>query len=134
MADRLGRLCPLGGGDAIELTQDVITVGRRESCDLRLKYSNVSSTHCELSFRSGMWHVRDLGSSNGIKVNGVRMMQKKLLPGDELGIAGHLFKIEYDLPEGYQHDDQDATTENVFGASLMERAGLAKPKSPKSSS
>jgi adenylate cyclase len=120
---------PVGGGDPIPLVTNVLTVGRRESCDICLKFNNVSSIHCELSLRSpGLWSVRDMGSSNGTKVNGVRMLQRTLKPGDEIGIAGHRFVLEYTLPDGVTLDDEADKNENVFGQSLMERAGLSKPK------
>jgi pSer/pThr/pTyr-binding forkhead associated (FHA) protein len=128
MGGELGRLVPVGGGDAIPLTTNVLTIGRRESCDICLKFNNVSSIHCELSFRNGLWTVRDMGSSNGTKVNGVRMLQLTLKPGDEIGVAGNKFQIEYELPIGITLDEESAQSENVFGQSLMERAGLSKPK------
>ena len=128
MVETLGRLVPVGGGDPIDLLTEVLTIGRRESCDICLKFNNVSSVHCELSIRNGLWTLRDMGSSNGTKVNGVRMLQRTLKPGDELGIAGHRFLIEYEVPEGAALDEPTEKTENVFGQSLLERAGLAKPK------
>jgi len=128
MVEVFGRLVPVGGGDAIPLTTNVLNIGRRESCDICLKFNNVSSIHCELSFRGGLWTVRDMNSSNGTKVNGVRMLQRTLKPGDEIGIAGHKFLLDYQLPDGVTLDDESAQSENVFGQSLMERAGLSKPK------
>lgn len=128
MAEVYGRLVPVGGGDPIPLDTDVLTIGRRDSCDICLKFNNVSSIHCELSLRGGLWTVRDMGSSNGTKVNGVRMLQRTLKPGDEIGIAGHKFVLEYILPDGVALDDEADRTENVFGQSLMERAGLSKPR------
>jgi pSer/pThr/pTyr-binding forkhead associated (FHA) protein len=126
MAEVLGRLVPVGGGDPIPLLQEVISVGRRESCDICLAFNNVSGMHCEFSLRNGLWLVRDLGSSNGTKVNGVRMLSRTLKPGDEVGIAGHKFVIEYAVPDGVALDEPDDKTENVFGQSLLERAGLQK--------
>lgn len=128
MNEEFGRLVPVGGGDPIPLTTNVLNIGRRESCDICLKFNNVSSIHCELSLRGGLWTVRDMGSSNGTKVNGVRMLQRTLKPGDEIGIAGHKFVLQYELPDGVTLDDEAAQSENVFGQSLMERAGLSKPK------
>ncbi len=117
---------PVGGGDPIPMAQEVMSVGRRESCDICLAFNNVSGLHCEFSFRSGLWTVRDMGSSNGTKVNGVRMLSRTLKPGDEVGIAGHKFVIEYEVPEGVDLDAADEKPENVFGQSLLERAGIQK--------
>ena len=48
-----GELVPIGGGDAIPLIAEVMTIGRRQSCDICLNFQNISGTHCELSLRRG---------------------------------------------------------------------------------
>ena len=123
-----GELVPVGGGDAIPLVSDVMTIGRRESCDICLKFQNISGTHCELAYRSGVWHLRDLNSTNGVKVNGERTLRRPLRPGDEIGVANHRYTIQYRLPSGSTFEDVFAEEEDVFGQSLMEKAGLEKPK------
>ena len=125
-----GELVPVGGGDTIPLPDGKLLVGRRSHCDICLKFNNVSSQHCELEFRDGYWHIRDLGSSNGTKVNGVRIETKCLMPGDEVMVSKHAFNIQYDV-------DPNAATpedENPFDKSLMERAGLSQgPRSSRGS-
>ncbi len=116
----LGQLIPCGGGDAIPLTRPKLLVGRRSSCDIKLDFQNVSSHHCELELRDGYWHIRDLGSSNGIKVNGERCIAKFLAPGDIVIIARHAFTIQYE-PTGNAPAPEE---EDVFSRSLMEKAGL----------
>ena len=125
-----GELVPIGGGDAIPLNHAVMTVGRRDSCDICLKFQNVSSNHCEFSFNRGLWYVRDMGSQNGTKVGGERVMKRVLRPGDQIAIASHKFTIEYQLSEDSRMvlEEQMSEEENVFSQSLMEKAGLAKPK------
>ena len=56
----LGRLIPTGGGDEIPLLKPKLLVGRRDSCDICLQFSNISSRHCELEFINGYWQVTDL--------------------------------------------------------------------------
>ena len=109
---------------------EVMTIGRRESCDIRLNFQNVSGTHCELTFRNGVWHIRDLGSTNGIKVNGERTLRRPLRPGDEIGIANHKYTIQYQLAAGSKLEDIFTEEEDVFGQSLLEKAGLQKGKKP----
>src|SRR5690242_4720000 len=82
-----GELIPQGGGDNIPLMRTPLVLGRRESCDVCLQFPNVSGRHCELSFKDGFWVVRDLNSTNGIKVNGERVLRKMLLPGETLTIG-----------------------------------------------
>ncbi|MEZ6128307.1 MAG: FHA domain-containing protein [Planctomycetaceae bacterium] len=116
----LGELQPCGGGDAISLTKDKLLVGRRTHCDITFDSQSVSSQHCELELRDGFWHVRDLGSSNGTKVNGTRVESAKLMPGDEIAFATHTFHLNYELPEGAEPPEE----EDPFALSLLEKAGL----------
>ena len=116
----LGQLIPCGGGDPILLMSEKLLVGRRSSCDIKLDFQNVSSHHCELELKDGYWHIRDLGSSNGIKVNGERCPSKCLMPDDQVTIAKHTFKIDYML----SGDAAPPEEEGTFSRSLMEKAGL----------
>jgi predicted component of type VI protein secretion system len=128
---QLGELVPIGGGDPIPLLQETLTIGRRDSCDISLKFQNVSGTHCELSFRNGVWHIRDLGSTNGVKVNGERQLRRPLRPGDELSVATHKYTIQYELSADASADAIFAEEDDILGQSLLEKAGLAKPKKPR---
>src|SRR3954447_9788535 len=125
---QFGELIPVGGGDAVPLIEEVMTIGRREVCDIRLNFQNISGTHCELSLKNGVWHLRDLGSTNGVKVNGERTLRRPLRPGDEISIANHKYTIQYQMTGSVE--DAFAEEEDVFGQSLMEKAGLEKPKKP----
>ena len=125
-----GDLIPVGGGDVVPLIRRIMTIGRRESCDISLKFQNISGLHCELSFRDGYWYLRDLGSSNGIRVNGDRVLQRALKPGDELAVANRRYTIQYNLSlEGKENLESQLTEEDdMRSVSLLEKAGLAKPK------
>ncbi|MCS7166540.1 MAG: FHA domain-containing protein [Gemmatales bacterium] len=121
-----GKLIPLGGGDEIPLIRDRLVIGRRDSCDICLKYPNVSAMHAELTFKDGYWFVKDLNSTNGTKVNGHRIVGQKLLrPGDELEIAKRKFRIDYELAMG-RRALEELEEEDIFSQSLLERAGLAR--------
>lgn len=128
-----GELLPVGGGDPIPLLKTILTVGRRESCDVVLRFPNVSGNHCELSLVEGYWSVKDLGSSNGTKVNGTRVAEQRLEPGDKLSIAKHEFEVSYDpvrfgaMPVQAPLPSQE---HDFFGKSLLERAGLVGRRGP----
>ncbi len=124
-----GELIPVGGGDPIPLIRENLLIGRRESCDIPLRFPNVSGIHCELSYRNGYWHIRDRGSTNGVKVNGVRVQEKYLHPGDEISIAKRRFTIEYQLQAGRQTLEEILDEEDIMSQPLLEKAGLARPKS-----
>lgn len=122
----LGELLPVGGGDPIPLLKPQLTVGRRESSDIVLRFPNVSGSHCELSIDGGYWSVRDLGSSNGTKVNGTRVSEQRLEPGDTLTVAKHQFEIVYE-PSKLGATALPASAEAVndlFSRPLLESAGL----------
>lgn len=121
----LGELLPQGGGDSIPLRKSKLLIGRRDSCDISLRFPNVSSHHCEIELLNGYWRVRDLGSSNGTKVNGVRVDTKWLMPGDELSVAKHRYTVSY-TPQTEGPPPQEETED--LQLSLMEKAGLVKRK------
>jgi hypothetical protein len=75
---------------------DPFVIGRSRECDLVLDDPNVSRRHAELRREDGGWAVRDLGSTNGIKVNGRRSPGGRLQPGDEitLGVSRLTFEQE----------------------------------------
>ncbi len=75
----------------------VAVIGRSKECDCVLNDPNVSRRHAELRRGStGDWQVVDLGSTNGVKVNGRRVGSSRLSPGDEvtLGTSSFSFEIE----------------------------------------
>ena len=126
-----GELHPKGGGDPIPLIREVLTIGRRESCDIRLPFPNISGLHAQLSFRNGYWYIRDMNSTNGVKVQGVRVQEKLLHPRDEITIGKRQYFIEYELPADRRALDE-VVDEDIMSQSLLEKAGLERPKSPRS--
>jgi pSer/pThr/pTyr-binding forkhead associated (FHA) protein len=88
------QLVPLEGGPAIEVIKDVTLVGRKEDCDLRLDHKSVSKLHCIIVKTDGLLLLRDLGSTNGTRVNGQRVRRAALLPNDQVTIAGYAFRVK----------------------------------------
>lgn len=132
-----GELVPIGGGDPIPLLKKSLLLGRRESCDVVLRFSNVSAHHCQLTVQGGYWYVRDLKSRNGVKVNGARVTDKRVDPGDVLSVAKHKYELKYSPADlgAVGPPPPDLAESDVLGKSLLERAGLerrrqGRPKSP----
>jgi len=124
-----GELVPIGGGDPIPLIKKDLLIGRRESCDIVLRFANVSAHHCQLYVNGGYWYVRDLKSRNGTKVNGMPVTEKRMDPGDEVSVAKHKYEVRYtpvDLGAVGPPPNDDLKS-GIFGRSLLERAGLTKP-------
>lgn len=111
----LAQLVPAEGGKPITLKRDVIVVGRKPGlCDLIVERPSVSKLHCVLVKTDGLLFVRDLGSTNGTKVNGQRVTRGALLPGDELAFASVRFRVHLgpdpSEPEAEEQDEALAGT------------------------
>ncbi|RMG37175.1 MAG: FHA domain-containing protein [Planctomycetota bacterium] len=88
------KLISLDNGRAIPITNDITIVGRKRGvCDICLDSNSVSKLHCLIVKTDGLLFVRDLGSTNGTKVNGQKITRGALLPGDELAFASARFKV-----------------------------------------
>src|SRR5205814_352678 len=87
------QLVPLDGGPAIDVVKDLTVVGRKEDCDLRLEHKSVSKMHCIIVKTDGLLFLRDLGSTNGTRVNGQRVRRAALLPNDQISIASYKFRV-----------------------------------------
>ncbi len=88
------KLVPVDGGSPIMITRDVTVVGRgRNLCDVLLQQTSISKLQCLIAKTDGLLFIRDLGSTNGTKVNGQRVTRGALLPGDELAFASVKFHV-----------------------------------------
>lgn len=96
----LAILLPCGGGAEIPILSSTVVLGRHPDCDVPLAYRYISGRHAELERINGYWQVRDLGSSNGTKVNGRSVSVSWLLPDDELTLGKERFYLIYIAPEG----------------------------------
>ncbi|MDX2036344.1 MAG: FHA domain-containing protein [Isosphaeraceae bacterium] len=119
------RLVALDEGPDIPLDGSMVVVGRHPQCDARLDSLRVSRHHCCMTNDNGEVVVRDLGSTNGIRINGQRVEIGRLRPGDELSIA----HIRYRLESGQGHDATLAEGNGVLAAvrSSAAAALLARP-------
>ena len=121
-----GELIPQGGGDPIPMLKKQLLIGRRESCDIVLRFANVSAHHCQLFINGGYWYVRDMKSRNGVKVNGIKVQEKRIDPGDQLAVAKHKYELMYspsDLGAVGPPPADDMPAE-ILKESLLSRAGL----------
>lgn len=104
----LAQLVPLDGEKTITLKRDITLVGRKnELCDLTIDKASISKLHCLVVKTDGLLFVRDLGSTNGTKVNGQRVTRGALLPGDELAFASTKFRVHLG-PDPEPADEDEA--------------------------
>lgn len=90
------RLVALEEGPDIPVDRPMVIVGRHPQCDARLDSIRVSRRHCCMTHDDESLIVRDLGSTNGIRINGQRVEEGRIHIGDELAIA----HIRYRLDDG----------------------------------
>jgi predicted component of type VI protein secretion system len=95
------RLVPLITGTApqIALHRPVLLIGRHLDCDVRIDSRKISRRHCCLAMAYDRVLIRDLGSKNGVRVNGRLVEEMRLHPGDELAIGPVLFRLEAEIDE-----------------------------------
>ena len=105
------KLISTDGERSIRLKKDVTIVGRKRGvCDIFIDRSSISKLHCMIVKTDGLLFIRDLGSTNGTKVNGQRVTRGALLPGDELAFANAKYKVHLG-PDDPDMVENDAGTE-----------------------
>ena len=86
-------LLSLTDGPSILLDKPILLFGRHPDCDVQLSSRKVSRRHCCVAQVGENLVIRDLGSTNGVKVNGVRVVEGVLTPGDELVIGNFRYQV-----------------------------------------
>lgn len=127
------RLVPVDSGKSIKLDKPVLLVGRNPDCDVILVDSRkVSRQHCLLAVVQNKVYIRDLGSTNGVWLNGSRVEREaRMKVGDEVSFADlkyELIKSDADAepapkakPKRHRDEDDDASDElDGSGESLLE--------------
>lgn len=97
------QLVALSEGPNILLDKPILLFGRNPECDIQIDSRKVSRRHCCIAQVNDYLVVRDLGSTNGIRVNGVRVNEGRLKGGDELTIGSHRYQIRWDPLEARGH-------------------------------
>ncbi len=88
------RLIPIGGGSPIPLDKPITLIGRHPDCDaVLLASSKVSRRHCCIAQINQRYVLRDLGSMNGVRINGARKAEGELRAGDEIAIGDVYFSF-----------------------------------------
>jgi pSer/pThr/pTyr-binding forkhead associated (FHA) protein len=90
------QLVSLDSGPSIFVDKPILLVGRHPECDVLIDSRKVSRRHCCVAQVGDYLVVRDLGSTNGIRINGVRVLEGRLKAGDQLTIGGHSYRVSWD--------------------------------------
>jgi hypothetical protein len=81
-------------GERFTLAEHPITIGRRPESNIVLADPNVSRNHAEIRPQGDRYVVVDLGSTNGSRINGVRVDTQVLNDGDELTFGNTRMRFE----------------------------------------
>ncbi len=90
------QLLALTEGPNIPLDKPIILIGRHQECDIQIPSRKISRRHCCVAQVYNYLVVRDLGSTNGVRINGSRAVEGQLHPGDELTIGNLSYRLEWD--------------------------------------
>lgn len=82
-------------GQVFSFAPGTLRIGREQGYEILLAQDPmVSRSHAEISHTAQGWAVRDLGSTNGTYVNGVRVTQQLLKPGDMVGVGQTVMRVD----------------------------------------
>lgn len=89
-----------------------IRIGRAQHCELLLDSKRISREHGRIYHKDGAWHVEDLKSQNGIRLNGNKIVSEKLQNGDVVQIGDYRLEIVISsgtIPKTAPPADEDRT-------------------------
>ena len=120
-------LTPHLDGDPIKLDKAILLIGRHPSCDIILLSSRkVSRIHCCVAQAGNRLLIRDLGSTNGVAVNGERVEEAEIRLGDDVTIGD----LEFYVGDGTEnaptrragqiHPEDDSSGEKFSGMDSAE--------------
>jgi len=116
-----------GKTTVVPLVRDEITIGRKDGNTIRLTERNVSRRHARLTKRNGAFVIEDLGSYNGVKINGRRIeSDAPLNAGDQIAIGDYIIAIQ---SEAAQADD-DTLAATAVDAGPPARLVMLTPPTP----
>src|SRR6516225_2375578 len=86
------QLVGLDEGIRILLDKPILLLGRDAECDIQFESRKISRRHCCIAQVGDRLVIRDLDSTNGIRINGVRTIEGYLKTGDQLAIGNHRYR------------------------------------------
>src|SRR5438270_663459 len=103
-------LVALSEGPDLSLDKPVMLLGRHGECDVQLHSGKISRRHCVVAYVDDRVIIRDLGSTNGVRINGKRVVEGILADGDELAIGNFCYRVRLGQGSSDGADDADLET------------------------
>src|SRR6476620_9238639 len=93
------QLVALSEGPSILIDKPILLLGRHPECDVQIESRKISRRHCCIAQVDDYLVVRDLDSTNGIRINGIRVVEGRLRAGDEITIGNRRYQVTWgDVP------------------------------------
>ncbi len=103
------QLVGLTEGFKIIVDKPILLLGRDPECDIQFDSRKISRRHCCVAQVGDQLLVRNLGSTNGIRINGIRVVEGYLKEGDELTVGNHRYIVRWDsLPSAPARGEQES--------------------------
>jgi predicted component of type VI protein secretion system len=90
------QLVALDEGASVLLDKPILLIGRHPECDIQIESRKISRRHCCIAQVADYLVIRDLGSTNGIRINGSRVREGRLDEGDEVVIGASRYKVSWE--------------------------------------
>jgi len=131
---KLHILLPSALAATIELTENLITIGRTDETSICIPDINISKRHGVLVRDGDSYQLHDFNSTNGTFVNGEKIMAVKLQDGASIRLGPVELRYESGLakaaPLGATQADQEMLRTSNKGSSSKERGGMSKRMKP----
>lgn len=117
----MATLVALTDGPDLIVDKPVMLLGRHAECDVQLHSGKVSRRHCVIAVVNEALVIRDLGSTNGVRINGERKIEGVLNDGDEVAIGNFCYRVRTGPPSSLMppprlpapRAEEDARLENA---------------------
>ena len=106
----------------------VAALGRAPECDLVLDHASVSRRHAELAHTGDHWRVRDLGSKNGVRIGGARVMEGRVASGQWFSVGDVFCEFEEVDPQQAQVAAQRADVRRANSRAWTQRIESARSR------
>lgn len=114
----MAKLTILEGPDAgrkVEFDSGTVTLGRTDEADITIPHASISRRHASLTYQAGAWQLEDLGSQNGVFVNGQRISSPVLLRQDTDFVLGNIkVRLELNPASPARHAQPQRPDANAF--------------------
>ncbi len=112
---------------AIPVQRPVLLIGRHPECDFRIDLAKISRRHCCVALAYDRVFVRDLGSHNGVRVNGRVVEEAMIKAGDEVAIGPLIYRLVAESSSPAQADGGTPRPTESSKGPEPGKAGMPRP-------